>query len=420
MLIRLCGTITNTLKVSIQRIYNDFYYPSVCHFCKEIPEKLQRCSSCKTVGYCSKDHQKLDWRTHKGTCKAIALTTIEPKSNCDFKEWENYRLNIQLKWKTILKRELYPYECQMWMFPRVCAYCYSKSNLTDCASCLNVAYCSEEHKDKHVLHSKFCKSLRLCMDVDLYLAKFLTHPQVDLQQYYGCNKNKIKDMHKLLQIIGVKSDIDCVLKSEMLSLTATISYTMELLTTDSSKCVIHLVGASVYEATTDWTLTSELLFHRWPNIKKISFNLIGPNAQSITKNVKLCETCDIQKRTVFIIVHRKLYHELVNNIETADFVFAFNCGLHALEGENDLWKYSIQFLARNELPFVYTSYTEEEVQRDLDYIRKTIGDIHILETKKNPFSSLRPIRDWCTKDIPVFYINSYLTIIKRKSVNIYL
>lgn len=39
---------------------------AVCEVCKEA--SAQRCSRCKSVYYCSKDHQKAHWKQHKKTC----------------------------------------------------------------------------------------------------------------------------------------------------------------------------------------------------------------------------------------------------------------------------------------------------------------------------------------------------------------
>jgi hypothetical protein len=45
----------------------------VCAVCGSV-EDLKRCSRCKKVSYCSIDHQKKDWTTHKKTC---GKTTVE-------------------------------------------------------------------------------------------------------------------------------------------------------------------------------------------------------------------------------------------------------------------------------------------------------------------------------------------------------
>ena len=41
-----------------------------CEVCSEPASK--RCQQCKTVWYCSRDHQVSDWKSHKARCKAIA------------------------------------------------------------------------------------------------------------------------------------------------------------------------------------------------------------------------------------------------------------------------------------------------------------------------------------------------------------
>lgn len=42
-----------------------------CKVCGK-KEGVMRCSRCKTVGYCGKEHQAMDWKSHKRSCKAAA------------------------------------------------------------------------------------------------------------------------------------------------------------------------------------------------------------------------------------------------------------------------------------------------------------------------------------------------------------
>jgi len=39
-----------------------------CVVCSISNEKLLRCSQCKCVFYCSREHQKIDWKKHKSQC----------------------------------------------------------------------------------------------------------------------------------------------------------------------------------------------------------------------------------------------------------------------------------------------------------------------------------------------------------------
>ena len=45
---------------------------------KGVKPKGGRCSQCRSVSYCSKNHQKRDWARHKETCKRISGVKYNP------------------------------------------------------------------------------------------------------------------------------------------------------------------------------------------------------------------------------------------------------------------------------------------------------------------------------------------------------
>ncbi len=49
-----------------------------CNVCKSLSET--RCSRCASVFYCSKEHQKEDWKHHKGMCFHVASLKSSPAS----------------------------------------------------------------------------------------------------------------------------------------------------------------------------------------------------------------------------------------------------------------------------------------------------------------------------------------------------
>jgi hypothetical protein len=52
---------------------------SICHICEA--NATSRCSACKEVFYCSVEHQRADWKSHKSDCErrraARARVTLE-------------------------------------------------------------------------------------------------------------------------------------------------------------------------------------------------------------------------------------------------------------------------------------------------------------------------------------------------------
>lgn len=53
---------------------------SVCEECKK-PADL-KCSGCRLVAYCSKEHQKQHWKQHKSLCRPIEVKRFQDKGRC--------------------------------------------------------------------------------------------------------------------------------------------------------------------------------------------------------------------------------------------------------------------------------------------------------------------------------------------------
>ncbi|GJQ78350.1 Hph [Trypoxylus dichotomus] len=55
---------------------------SLCEVCRS-GENLLRCSRCKVTHYCSRDHQKQDWKKHKTVCQE---NTVQVESSLEHRE----------------------------------------------------------------------------------------------------------------------------------------------------------------------------------------------------------------------------------------------------------------------------------------------------------------------------------------------
>jgi hypothetical protein len=66
-----------------------------CNICDKT-ENLKVCSRCRIVYYCSTEHQKQDWKTHKNVCKPIWATWSIGLSKKEQAEWliDCYRMRV--------------------------------------------------------------------------------------------------------------------------------------------------------------------------------------------------------------------------------------------------------------------------------------------------------------------------------------
>lgn len=402
------------------------FYGSLCHVCKQFSHNLKRCSACKTLAYCSKDHQKQDWAEHKQFCKIITVTnsTITYKIGCSLDEWKQYRTKLHSQWRMLLKRELLPYEFQMWMFPRVCAQCFSKTGLNDCSGCFSVAYCSREHEQSQKnAHEPICGKLRLCLEIDRYLICNKKHcPIIECLPHSGEQVGFPRDMSEFLKHhFFTENHLDYILRSDGYTTFCTLAFVIEKLKIFEENLVVHVVGADLFEGSTDWSAISQNIFHCFPQVKSVEWILVGPAAQYLPMetNRVLCSTCLAQKRCFNIKTHKKMYEDVIDELPIPHLVVALNSGIHEFEGvECDTWKTSISCLLKyTGVPLLLTAYTKQEILKDLRCIADCVNVEVLMEAQVNPHASLRPIRDWDNDvaAVSVFFVNGYFAVIQKHS-----
>lgn len=414
--------------------YCTFFHNNICHVCKTRSEQLKVCGNCKTLAYCSKEHQKQDWKTHKDICKVIC-TTEDDFSEFPVKTYEDYQ-NIRYirctAWQNRLNRPLENFENQMWMFPRVCAVCYSKDVKIDCKNCISVLYCSNEHQTSYEdLHRHYCDLLKLSIDFDIYqlFNEFKLNVKIDnISDDIKSLPNNLFDLMNLCNknLLEFEDKITKIKYCDYASPAANILYCLEQsgLSTERNLgkkiLTIHLVGADIIELSWDWNVVFEIIFHWIKDLEKLNFVLIGPEldkSMSI-KNIDsdICILCKERKVKATCTYYSKMYHEVVDDLDKPDLILALNSGLHAYD--ENCWRESIGLLTKHyDVPLLLTAYTSKELQCDVDIVLKnSSNDLKIIiEPQRNPFSCKRPMRDFNTLNVPIFYVNGYIAIFTKTS-----
>lgn len=392
-----------------------FYYNTVCFVCRKPSSMLKQCANCKLISYCSVTHQKNHWKEHKQFCKVIqTLLTQTNKTHIyenleslSRKEFDSFRLQLRYHWENQLQRPLNVCENQLWMYPRLCKICRNtnQADLIDCKRCNYVSAC--KHHNLNQLHTQYeCNKF-------LYGIKLeQTIPSVLKLEHIKIPDLKLSDMTRFSK--GVNQEfIDQFILEDCFSFALTTLYTLEKLSLLKTRVMvteelrINFVGAEEIESNLNWEIEIGLLFEWIQNIDKIIINCIGPEL-SKTDTVEIVYG---GRKKAFIYFHPELYHNYVTEYDKkANLNILFNCGFHECE-ENNPWESTIPLLT--DIPVAFTSYTQEEHNLDLEVFHnfKQSDKLETVMSGKNPFASLRPIRDWSILD-KVFFVNQYLTIIK--------
>nr|CAH7712495.1 unnamed protein product [Callosobruchus chinensis] len=413
-------------------VYCMVYYPNVCHVCKTADKNLKRCSKCKSLNYCSKIHQQIDWPIHKQLCKVITSTNKiignHKKENINFDDIRQIQSLRSILWEEQLGRKLDRFEQNMLQFPRICAVCYTENVEINCEDCLIASYCSKEHQEIHKnLHKKYCLQLKLCMDLDIkYLDYCIDQDAEKLFEDRNpwildcdgtfCITDNIRkfptDLKGVLNYFNVQgSSLDSmkdVFKLDTIAAASLLMYCLEVFSLvkersfKNSQLTIHIVGADYTEVSFYWDLIVQFCIKWIKNITHLKFYVIGPEVKTNTYK------CDLG----LVEFLGDLYHNVIDRIDKPDIVVSFNNGIHEFCGtDTDIWHESIKRLLENSnVPLVLTAYTMQEIERDVAIVTNVTDGKLIMGPEENPFKSLRPIRNHDDQSIPVFYKNGYFAV----------
>lgn len=368
-----------------------FYHPNVCLVCKNT-SNLKRCAKCKSVSYCSKQHQVGDWLQHKDFCKVLyqfdQKYSVEEENrlhemsrlytgDVDITSGFFVKALIKLMGKPLLKQEL-----EIFLHRKKCVVCNSRYCLLECNNCASEFYCSIDHKRMHAEnHNVYCKDLKLSFDLLIHNYKTSTRCTTVF-----CKKNfpsqalpgTLEALMQLLikeQYIAIPEDLgflNYVLLKDSFSPIANIIFCLEeagLLKNGflvKNELVVHIVGADFEEASWNWDLLFEFICHWIQNISKVIFIAIGPNTFPFTflslSSNKICS----RKHKIDYFTKINEYHKVVDEIPKPDIITAFNCGFFA----TSTWKSSIPSLTKHSgVPVVITDYNVGYIEKDMQMVK---------------------------------------------------
>lgn len=203
------------------------------------------------------------------------------------------------------------------------------------------------------------------------------------------------------------NSIQNILEYEVFNLGATILNALRLLNTTYTKTTftLYIVGASSVEATADWEAITDLLTTFLPKSIGIKYIFVGP---------EMWDSVNYENAEVY----KDYYHSVADKIrDKPDLIVAFNCGFHEFDDDLDTWSNTIELLLKfTETPFVFTSYTGVEIERDLDFAQNYGASLEVLVApKENEYRSFRPLRDWWDCSNPIYYLNNYICIVRGGS-----
>lgn len=440
------STVDDEAEMEHKLIQRNIFLTYVCHMCKSLASSsssLKKCSNCKMISYCSKEHQKENWAAHKDLCKVISkickqngMTNLFGKAvGISPDEYRYYRSHCINNCEKELGRELYLWEKEMICFPQVCHTCYESDTqkLTTCQKCHHVSYCKLSHLKTD--HDIWCKEFQVYRDITLYqchhgiIQPLL--PDTSLQQYapltgdmktFLLNTNavgeKSLELHRL-NLIALSDIATCPL-TVLFSLQQ-CNFHLETIET----LTIHLVGAEMQfevETLQKWEL---FLLHLIPSLTMLKVVFIGPELKTESKFIqtlgknKTCMKCNTAGRMVIYEFWRTLYHKFVMSLDyqKPDLICAFNAGLYRLtdfEGK-DTWSPTIKvMLKKPDIPVVVTEYTQKELPFDIQRTQSIVDSLEIITPPtRNPFASLKPSLNFLSEEtVPVIFKNFYITILQ--------
>ncbi|XP_043270325.1 uncharacterized protein [Venturia canescens] len=407
-----------------------FFHPNACHVCQAFGKniKLKRCSVCKKIAYCSREHQTEDWPRHRDICRVFNKLEEEGIPQIiqrDLKNrpesWMKTRLNLVQLIPKLLGRTLTRCELEMCVYARSCEICHETDflKLRDCAECPDASFCIEHPRDD--AHAANCETFRFSFEAFAVTAS-LDFPDGVVQQNYAENMPENMEQatalllpHCPMNEITLPTKIWAAFVSRSLTRPYTFFFSMQKLRQPKlHKIRIHVVGANSMEMT--HTHLWQILFHHDQFLEALEMTFVGPDLTTGSKKMELCGECSKRERKIDVRTVGNLYANFANGrfFTKPDYVIGFNLGISAHHFDAT-WAPTVKVLSKLSCPFSITSYFANEARDNQGIIDSILGKkVKPLWTGKNPFASLQPARS-ADHDELFCYDNHYLTVYEKLS-----
>jgi mitochondrial splicing suppressor protein 51 len=431
----------------ISPTFNTFH-PFACQACKRGPftgTKLMTCSRCKVVKFCSKEHQKANFASHKKWCKAFAECREKPPPAIswgvphDMESWRTYSQYImsQMQQKTTI--QLHSDEVQIVPMQPRCRHCFKAgwdgTVLVSCPTCHGVALCKEcllnsqtDHTDPVIafhgtddphynchLHLISLCCLGMIVEQGSPLAiesnndcKTTLVPK-DWLEYFS---HKRSDFSPDIPPILMQMAPVMVFLTDGLSIPMTVHSALhehaggigEILT-------VHILGATIVEEMAQSRYLELIRLN--PNIRKLEIFLVGPNlvCSAPGRETDLHSCGIVRSNTIAKSVTKKdYYHNL--KLDKPDVAILVHPGISD-PNYTATWKPTLELLAQQEIMTIVTGYTQQEVVDDLEMCQGWRCNVEV-PPSPNPFRGLRPFPDPLRDPGDFIFTNASYAIIKGK------
>ncbi|CAJ1952841.1 unnamed protein product [Cylindrotheca closterium] len=423
----------------------DSYHPYSCNGCKRgglQSLNLVRCSGCKVVKYCCRDHQKKDWSTHKKWCKAfnkVSDINDEIDEKIDWTEWNRRQNERNIKLMSIWVGDLsHTPPIQIALVQPHCRQCYrsgriSGVDLVVCPSCNGVAICKSCLGNEDVTWETFHNGDQ--QECELYLIYLCCSGMVvekgqpllaasdtnckdtfnpkDWIEYFEKKGNDF-DMGVGLPISALRfmAPITCFLTNGLTLAMTTQMLLGKLNLLKKSELRIHILGGASHEISVTRAFIE--LGRLNPQLKRLDIVVVGPSLRNYSYSYShFLFPSEVPCHLDGTVDHVKdLYHNSsVASGPVPDLFMAFNPGFHDPSHFVN-WRSTVELVrTRTGVPLCITGLNFSEVQNDVR-ILKDMGFQEKMPPTANPFRSMRPFLDPSREETDFIYNNKAYAIVQ--------
>ncbi|RDB18188.1 putative protein MSS51, mitochondrial [Hypsizygus marmoreus] len=209
--------------------------------------------------------------------------------------------------------------------------------------------------------------------------------------------------------------------SDSLSMPMTILWALENLNVGDSwtrreTLTLHILGA--FEAEIMNANLFEEILHRLPEVKTLKLVLCGPELIKILDPIergrdielRTCPNCRRTGRKSIQQLFATTYHDLARTEKSKfvkpDLAVAFNSG--ASEDCTESWSKTMSFLAKSNIPSIFTAYHREEAEEEAKLLQRAGAKLlSALGPRKNVWGSLLAMQE-PNKVIGFYAVNGWL------------